>query len=96
MATTTTNTREPFPTDPETFDADERISFSKTADTHVLEDADGSEWEWLARASKWVPVVRNLRSCSPNLHQAGAGWPALTPSMSGRAPLLTTGPHLDE
>ncbi|KAK3076008.1 hypothetical protein LTR53_000185 [Teratosphaeriaceae sp. CCFEE 6253] len=52
-----TSTREPFPTESDAFGADDRISFSKTSDTHLLEAEDGSEWEWLARASKWVPVM---------------------------------------
>ncbi|KAK1823976.1 hypothetical protein LTR12_001509 [Friedmanniomyces endolithicus] len=50
-------TLEPFPTEIEDFAADDRISFSKTADTHLLEAEDGTEWEWLARVSKWIPVT---------------------------------------
>ncbi|KAK0366811.1 hypothetical protein LTR02_005743 [Friedmanniomyces endolithicus] len=50
-------TLEPFPTETEDFAADDRISFSKTADTHLLEAEDGTEWEWLARVSKWIPVT---------------------------------------
>jgi len=52
--------REPFPTEPEDFDADPRISFSRISSTYVLEDENGDEWEWLASKHKWVPVVRNL------------------------------------
>jgi len=55
MASTT---REPFPTEADTFDNDHRISFSKTSDTYLLEAEDGTEWEWLARAGKWISVVR--------------------------------------
>ncbi|KAK0914851.1 hypothetical protein LTR02_001586 [Friedmanniomyces endolithicus] len=50
-------TLEPFPTETEDFATDDRISFSKTADTHLLEAEDGTEWEWLARVSKWIPVT---------------------------------------
>ncbi|KAK0940812.1 hypothetical protein LTR29_007693 [Friedmanniomyces endolithicus] len=50
-------TLEPFPTETEDFAADDRISFSKTAGTHLLEAEDGTEWEWLARVSKWIPVT---------------------------------------
>jgi len=63
-------TLEPFPTETEDFAADDRISFSKTAGTHLLEAEDGTEWEWLARVSKWIPVVRNKSSPAPrNLRQ---------------------------
>ena len=55
-------TRKAFPTDPDTFNNDERVSFSKTSDTHILEAEDGSEWEWLARAEKWIPVVGTLQT----------------------------------
>lgn len=52
-------TREAFPTNPEDFDADDRISYSKTSETYVLEAEDGSEWEFAPKAGKWVAVVRN-------------------------------------
>ncbi|TKA78628.1 hypothetical protein B0A55_02670 [Friedmanniomyces simplex] len=51
------STLEPFPIESADFAADDRVSFSKTANTHLLEAEDGTEWEWLARASKWVPVT---------------------------------------
>lgn len=50
--------REPFPTDPDEFEVDDRISFDRVSQTHKLEDENGEEWEWLARPGKWVPVVR--------------------------------------
>lgn len=53
--------REPFPTDPDEFENDDRISFDKVSQTHKLEDDNGEEWEWLARPGKWVPVVRNFQ-----------------------------------
>ncbi|KAI7720658.1 hypothetical protein KC353_g2002 [Hortaea werneckii] len=49
--------RAPFPTNPEDFDTDERISFSKASETYLLEDENGDEWEWVARQSKWVPAM---------------------------------------
>jgi len=57
MASTATD-RAPFPTDPEEFDNDDRISFSRTSQSYALEDENGDEWEWQAKANKWVPVVR--------------------------------------
>jgi len=59
--------RAPFPTNPEDFDADTRISFDKTADTYILEDEGGEEWEWLATASKWTAVVRKTSRIHPVL-----------------------------
>lgn len=53
--------RAPFPTSPDDFGSDTRISFDKTANNYTLEDENGEEWEWHPRNSKWVPVVRNSR-----------------------------------
>jgi HIV Tat-specific factor 1 len=50
--------RAPFPTDPEEFESDRRISYSKTSNNFLLEDETGEEWEWHERTSKWVPMVR--------------------------------------
>lgn len=73
--------RAPFPTDPEEFDNDDRISYSKTAETHVLEDENGDEWEWLARTNKWVPVVRNIQKS--HLAAKGGLWPAYITAVDG-------------
>jgi HIV Tat-specific factor 1 len=53
--------RAPFPTNPDDFDSDTRISYSKTEKNYTLEDENGEEWEWFPRTSKWVPMVRNPR-----------------------------------
>ena len=50
--------RVPFPRNPEEFADDNRISFSKEADTYILEDTNGEEWEWNKLWSKWVATVR--------------------------------------
>ena len=50
-------TRAPLPTDPATFDADERVSFSKLSDKFILEAEDGQEFEWEPALKRWVPVV---------------------------------------
>jgi HIV Tat-specific factor 1 len=50
--------RTPFPTDPEAFDQDDRISFSKLSNTHILETEDGREFEYDAQLKRWVAVVR--------------------------------------
>ena len=53
--------RAPFPSNPDDFDSDTRISFSKAADNYILEDENSEEWEWHSRTSKWVPMVCNSR-----------------------------------
>ena len=53
--------RAPFPSNPDDFDSDTRISYSKTTKNYTLEDENGEEWEWFPRTSKWVPMVRTSR-----------------------------------
>lgn len=50
-------TRAPFPQDPESFDADDRISFSKLSSKFLLEAEDGSEFEYDDVLKRWVPVL---------------------------------------
>ena len=47
-----------FPTEPEEFDADPRISFSKVSSKFVLETDDGREFEYEEVLKRWIPVVR--------------------------------------
>lgn len=46
-----------FPTNPEDFDADERISFSKLDNKFVLVQEDGAEFEFDEAIKRWIPVV---------------------------------------
>ncbi|OTA97006.1 hypothetical protein M434DRAFT_392452 [Hypoxylon sp. CO27-5] len=46
-----------FPTDPQEFDQDERISFSKLDNKYIAVQDDGSEFEWDAQLKRWIPVV---------------------------------------
>jgi HIV Tat-specific factor 1 len=46
-----------FPTNPEDFDADDRISFSKLDNKFVLVQDDGSEFEFDDAIQRWIPVV---------------------------------------
>ncbi|KAL9007153.1 MAG: hypothetical protein Q9188_000087 [Gyalolechia gomerana] len=48
-----------FPTNPEDFDADDRISFSRLADKFVLETEDGEEFEFDDALKRWVPALDN-------------------------------------
>ncbi|CZS95471.1 related to cold sensitive U2 snRNA supressor [Rhynchosporium agropyri] len=47
----------PFPTDPEDFDSDDRISFSKLDNKFVLVQPDGTEFEFDNAIKRWIPVV---------------------------------------
>jgi HIV Tat-specific factor 1 len=49
--------RVPFPQVMEEFDQDDRVSYSKTDSKWILENTDGSEWEWNESASKWMPSL---------------------------------------
>ncbi|KAI2629768.1 hypothetical protein GGR54DRAFT_278554 [Hypoxylon sp. NC1633] len=46
-----------FPTDPQEFEHDERISFSKLDSKYIAVQDDGSEFEWDAQLKRWIPVV---------------------------------------
>lgn len=48
-----------FPQNPEDFDADPRISFSRVSNKFILEtEQDGAEYEFDDKLKRWVPVVR--------------------------------------
>lgn len=46
-----------FPTDPTEFANDERISWSRLDNKHILETEQGAEYEWDEALRRWVPVV---------------------------------------
>lgn len=47
----------PFPTNPEEFDSDDRISFSKLDNKFLLVLEDGTEFEFDDAIKRWIPVV---------------------------------------
>lgn len=48
-----------FPQNPEDFDADPRISFSKISNKFILEtEHDGTEYEFDDKLKRWFPAVR--------------------------------------
>lgn len=47
-----------FPQNPEEFDADPRVSFSKLDNKFILEVDDEHEYEYDDALKRWVPVVR--------------------------------------
>ena len=50
--------RAPLPQNPEEFDADDRVSFSKLNNKFILEAEDGQEFEYDHALKRWVEVVR--------------------------------------
>ncbi|KAF2842394.1 hypothetical protein M501DRAFT_1013738 [Patellaria atrata CBS 101060] len=46
-----------FPHSPEDFENDARVSFSKLENKWLLEDDDGSEWEYNEALKKWIPLL---------------------------------------
>ena len=51
-------TRSTFPQNPEEFDGDPRVSFSKVTNKFILETDDEQEYEFDDALKRWVPVVR--------------------------------------
>ncbi|CAL3963701.1 hypothetical protein PZA11_001243 [Diplocarpon coronariae] len=47
----------PFPSNPENFDSDDRISFSKLDNKFVLVQEDGTEFEFDDAIKRWIPTV---------------------------------------
>ena len=56
-----------FPQTPEDFENDPRVSYSKLDDRWILEEDDGSEWEWDANGNRWIPSVCHVCSTSLDL-----------------------------
>jgi len=50
--------RVPFPQETEDLEQDPRVSFSRLDNRWILEDDDGSEWEFNEAFKKWIPLVR--------------------------------------
>ncbi|KAI0193231.1 hypothetical protein EV127DRAFT_335737 [Xylaria flabelliformis] len=46
-----------FPTDPQEFDSDERISFSRLDNKFIGVLDDGTEFEWDAQLKRWIPSI---------------------------------------
>ncbi|KAK4147723.1 uncharacterized protein C8A04DRAFT_8820 [Dichotomopilus funicola] len=45
-----------FPTNPEEFDQDERISFSRLDNKHIAVQDDGTEYEFDPELKRWIPI----------------------------------------
>lgn len=46
-----------FPTNPEEFDQDERISYSKLDNKYIAVQDDGTEYEFDEGLRRWIPIV---------------------------------------
>ncbi|OTB08875.1 hypothetical protein M426DRAFT_316901 [Hypoxylon sp. CI-4A] len=65
-----------FPTDPQEFDQDERISFSKLDNKYIAVQDDGSEFEWDAQLKRWIPVVdEELLAQQQSAYSGGSATP---------------------
>jgi hypothetical protein len=49
-----------FPHRKEDFDNDDRISFYDEDGKYILEDEEGTEWEWVEETRRWIPAVSVL------------------------------------
>ncbi|KAI1113674.1 hypothetical protein F5Y14DRAFT_207757 [Nemania sp. NC0429] len=47
----------PFPTNPEEFDSEDRISFSRLDNKFIGVLDNGSEFEWDAQLRRWIPII---------------------------------------
>lgn len=75
-----------FPQQLEDFERDARVSFSKLEGKWLLEDDDGSEWEYDEARARWIPSVRP--SSSRDLATLGPTEPS--PSLRDRVSDLWT------
>jgi HIV Tat-specific factor 1 len=46
-----------FPTNPEEFDQDDRISYSKLDNKYIAVQEDGTEYEFDAGLKRWIPII---------------------------------------
>jgi hypothetical protein len=46
-----------FPTNPDEFDQDERISFSRLDNKHIAVQDDGTEYEFDTDLKRWIPMI---------------------------------------
>jgi HIV Tat-specific factor 1 len=46
-----------FPTNPEEFDQDDRISYSKLDNKYIAVHDDGTEYEFDTQSGRWIPMI---------------------------------------
>ncbi|KAI1474770.1 hypothetical protein F4774DRAFT_318392 [Daldinia eschscholtzii] len=64
-----------FPTDPQEFEQDERISFSKLDNKYIAVQDDGSEFEWDYQLKRWIPVIEEELLAQQQLAYGGSASP---------------------
>lgn len=62
------SSRKAFPKLQEQFGEDPRVSYSKLDGKWILEDEDGSEWEFNDSLMRWMPSVRKANAKFEFLH----------------------------
>lgn len=73
-----------FPTNPEEFDADDRISFSKVSETFILETEDGREFQWDKALSRWTETIDDEHLARQQQAYAVQGVDESEPAMNPR------------
>ncbi|KAI1811791.1 hypothetical protein GGS20DRAFT_561373 [Poronia punctata] len=63
----------PFPIDPQEFETDDRISFSRLDNKHIAVLDDGSEFEWDSQLKRWVPIIDEELLAQQQLAYGGGG-----------------------
>ncbi|KAI1649792.1 uncharacterized protein F4817DRAFT_15536 [Daldinia loculata] len=69
-----------FPTDPQEFEQDDRISFSKLDNKYIAVQEDGSEFEWDSQLKRWIPVVDEDLLAQQQLAYGGSASPDNEPN----------------
>ncbi|KAI0851388.1 hypothetical protein F5Y00DRAFT_8403 [Daldinia vernicosa] len=64
-----------FPTNPQEFEQDDRISFSKLDNKYIAVQEDGSEFEWDSQLKRWIPVVDEDLLAQQQLAYGGSASP---------------------
>jgi hypothetical protein len=54
----------PFPREESEFAADPRVALSKEKNNYILEDENGTEWEWVSSRNTWTETVSTSKQRS--------------------------------
>ncbi|KAI1333435.1 hypothetical protein F5Y16DRAFT_13879 [Xylariaceae sp. FL0255] len=72
--------RQPLPLDPDEFNSDDRISFSRLDNKHIGVLDDGSEFEWDVQLRRWVPLIDEELRAQQQSAYGGPAPDSATPS----------------
>jgi hypothetical protein len=80
-----------FPTDPDVFDDDERISFSKLDSKYVAVQENGTELEFDAELKRWIPIIDEAL-----IEEQQSGYGELEPELDTSRPVQARKRKKDE